>query len=155
MSRTVSVLFVCTGNICRSPTAEAVTRKMARDLGKSLMIESAGTGDWHVGERPDPRAIAAAQARGYDLSDITARAVTDEDFSQFDHLVALDTSHKRWLMEARASRCLPEVKISLLMDWSVGRAGESVPDPYYGDASDFEQMLDLIEKGCEGLVARV
>ena len=155
MPRTVSILFVCTGNICRSPCAEAVARMLADKAGKPLLIDSAGTGDWHVGERPDPRAIKAASARGYDLSGLTARAVEDEDYHRFDHLIAMDDSHKRWLLEARAGRQLPDTPVSLLMDWSVGLAGTSVPDPYYGDEADFERMLDLIEKGCQGLVARL
>ncbi len=155
MPRQTSILFVCTGNICRSPTAEAVAKAMAERTGKELVLDSAGTGDWHLGERPDPRAVKAAEARGYDLSGITARAVTDDDFIRFDHLIAMDEGHRRWLAEARSGRQLPETKISLLMDWSVGLARTSIPDPYYGEAADFERMLDLIEKGCQGLIARV
>lgn len=153
--RQVSILLVCTGNICRSPLAEAVARHKAEAVGKALFIESAGTGDWHEGERPDPRAIAAGKVRGYDLSDLTARAVQDDDFRRFDYLVALDSSHHRWLLNRRASLRAPERPISRLMDWSVGLAGKDVPDPYYGDESDFEAVLDLIEKGVSGLVARV
>lgn len=155
MPRETSILFVCTGNICRSPAAEAVAKAMALRADKALVLDSAGTGDWHVGERPDPRAIMAAEARGYDLSGITARAVTDDDFTRFDHLIAMDDSHRRWLLEARSGRQLPDTKISLLMDWSVGMARTSIPDPYYGEEADFERMLDLIEKGCQGLIARV
>jgi len=155
MPRETSILFVCTGNICRSPAAEAVAKAMAEKAGKLLVLDSAGTGDWHVGERPDPRAVKAAEARGYDLSGITARAITDDDFIRFDHLVAMDEGHMRWLLEARSGRQLPETKISLLMDWSVGMARTSIPDPYYGEESDFERMLDLIEKGCQGLISRV
>ncbi|EAP89661.1 protein tyrosine phosphatase [Oceanicaulis sp. HTCC2633] len=155
MPRQTSILFVCTGNICRSPTAEAVAKAMAERTGKELVLDSAGTGDWHVGERPDPRAVKVAEARGYDLSGITARAVTDDDFIRFDHLIAMDEGHRRWLAEARSGRQLPETKISLLMDWSVGLARTSIPDPYYGEAADFERMLDLIEKGCQGLISRV
>ena len=153
--RTLSILFVCTGNICRSPLAEAVARKMAGERRKALVFESAGTGDWHAGETPDPRAAAAGEARGYDLSGFVARTVEDEDFSRFNYLVALDQSHLKWLKARRASLRLPEKPMSRLMDWSVGLAGHDVPDPYYGDAADFEHTLDLIEKGCSGLVARL
>ncbi|MCC5994994.1 MAG: low molecular weight phosphotyrosine protein phosphatase [Oceanicaulis sp.] len=154
--RSISILFVCTGNICRSPMAEAAARALAERAGRDLVFESAGTGGWHEGERPDDRAISAACRRGYDLSDITARAVNDEDFVRFDHLIALDQSHKRWLATARDHRRLPErARISLLMDWSVGQAGKDVPDPYYGGPAEFERALDMIEKGCQGLIARL
>ncbi len=154
--RPISVLFVCTGNICRSPLAEAVAGAMADRAGKAMSFESAGTGDWHAGQRPDPRAASTGRKRGYDLSGITARAVSDDDFVRFDHLIALDKGHKRWLLSARDYRRLPEqAKISLLLDWSVGQAGKDVPDPYYGDEADFNRALDLIEKGCEGLISRV
>ncbi|MFP4519129.1 MAG: low molecular weight protein-tyrosine-phosphatase [Oceanicaulis sp.] len=153
--RTLSILFVCTGNICRSPLAEAVARTMADARGKALHFDSAGTGDWHAGQTPDTRAVKAGEARGYDLSGIVARAVEDEDFGRFNYIVALDQGHLKWLQARRAALRLPEKPMSRLMDWSVGLAGRDVPDPYYGEAEDFERVLDLIEKGCEGLVARV
>lgn len=153
--RTISILFVCTGNICRSPLAEAVARKMADERGKALAFDSAGTGDWHVGDTPDARALEAGDKRGYDLSGIVARAVEAEDFTRFQYIIALDATHLKWLQTRRAALRLPEKPMSRLMDWSVGLAGQDVPDPYYGDADDFERVLDLIEKGCEGLVARV
>ena len=153
--RTLSILFVCTGNICRSPLAEAVARTMAEARGKALHFDSAGTGDWHAGDTPDARAVAAGKARGYDLSGIVARAVEDEDFTRFNSIVALDSGHLKWLMARRSALRLPEKPMSRLMDWSIGLAGKDVPDPYYGEADAFEHALDLIEKGCEGLVARV
>lgn len=150
-----SILFVCTGNICRSPLAEAVARKLAADAGKELQFDSAGTGDWHAGETPDPRAVAAARARGYDLTGMVARPVADDDFTRFHYLVALDQSHLKWLKARRAASRLPEKPMSRLLDWSVGLAGKDVPDPYYGEAEAFEQALDMIEKGCAGLIARI
>jgi len=153
--RTIHILFVCTGNICRSPMAQGVGEVMAARYGKDLAFDCAGTGDWHVGEAPDPRAAAAAGLRGYEIGDQTARQVGDEDFSRFDHLIAMDASHYRWLVTARDARRLPERPISRLMDWSVGLAGQDVPDPYYGDAVAFDAALDLIEKGVDGLVRRI
>ncbi len=153
--RQVSVLFVCTGNICRSPLAEAVARTKADSVSKFIAVDSAGTGDWHVGERPDPRSIQVGARRGYDLSSQAARAVEDEDFHRFDYIVAMDSGHQRWLLNRRAALRAPERSITRLMDWSVGMAGRDVPDPYYGGESDFEAVLDLVERGVEGLVARV
>ena len=147
-------LFVCTGNICRSPLAEAVARTMAEKSGKALVFDSAGTGSWHEGETPDPRSIQAAERRGYDLTGQVARAVTAEDFDTFDYLIALDHSHERWLHSRRAALRKSEKPISRLLDWSVGRVGQDVPDPYYDDDQAFDHVLDLIEAGCQGLVTR-
>lgn len=153
--RTVSVLFVCTGNICRSPLAQGVAEAMAAKLNKAMVFDSAGTGDWHAGEAPDPRAVEAAARRGYHIADQRARALSDEDFARFDHIIGLDAGHKRWLQTARDVRRLEERPVSMLMDWSVGMAGKDVPDPYYGDDAAFEHALDLIEKGVDGLVRRM
>ena len=152
--RPKSYLFVCTGNICRSPLAEAVARKLAEDAGKALVFDSAGTGGWHEGEVPDHRSAKIGAARGYDLTGQVARAFEDEDFDRFDFLIGLDTSHERWLHLRRASLLKNEKPISKLLDWSVGRVGQDVPDPYYDDDAAFEAVLDLVEAGCKGLVAR-
>lgn len=150
------ILFVCTGNICRSPMAQGVAEFLASEMGKDRMsFDSAGTGDWHAGEKPDTRAVKSAKKRGYAIQDQRARVITDEDFSQFDHIVAMDKGHQRWLLNARGARHLPETPISLLMDWSIGQAKTDVPDPFYGKEADFEKALDLIEKGVEGLINRV
>ncbi|MFC4726056.1 low molecular weight protein-tyrosine-phosphatase [Glycocaulis abyssi] len=153
--RTVSVLFVCTGNICRSPLAQGVAEAMAAKLNKAMVFDSAGTGDWHAGEAPDPRAVEAAARRGYHIANQRARALSDEDFARFDHIIGMDSGHKRWLLTARDVRRLEERPVSMLMDWSVGLAGKDVPDPYYGDDAAFEHALDLIEKGVDGLVRRM
>ena len=139
-----AILFVCTGNICRSPTAEGVLRKLAREAGIELRIESAGTGDWHVGQPPDQRAQHHARGRGYDLSAQRARQVRAEDFETFDLILAMDRSH----LAALRRMCPPQhlAKVRLF------RANMDVPDPYYGGAEGFERVLDLVEEACRDLL---
>ena len=139
-----SVLFVCTGNICRSPTAEAVLRHLAAKEGIELHIASAGIGDWHVGAAPDDRAQHHARKRGYDLSALRARQVTPRDFDEFDLVLAMDRGHLRAL-ERMAPPALRH-KLRLFV------AGRDVPDPYYGGAEGFEQVLDLVEAACRDLL---
>ena len=138
------VLFVCTGNICRSPTAEGVLRHLASARGLALHVESAGTGDWHVGQPPDERALHHARRRGYDLSAQRARQVRAADFETFDLIVAMDRGHLRALLR----HCPPEhrAKVRLFLE------GEDVPDPYFGGAEGFEQVLDLVEAACRSLL---
>ena len=133
---TVKLLFVCLGNICRSPLAEAAFRAEAARIGLEAEADSAGTGGWHRGEPPDRRAIAAARRGGIDISDLRARQVRPEDFERFDHVVALDDEN---LADLRAIR--PEgsrASLSLLLDHVPGREGEAVADPYYGGDSHFD-----------------
>jgi protein-tyrosine phosphatase len=134
------VLFVCTGNICRSPTAEGVLRHLSRELGVEVHVESAGTHDYHVGKPPDERALHHARERGYDLSAQRARQVRRRDFEEFDLIVAMDRGHLRILEQ----HCPPEQrpKLRLLVD------GHDVPDPYYGGAEGFERVLDMVEGAC-------
>jgi protein-tyrosine phosphatase len=142
---TIRILFVCTGNICRSPTAEAVLRIMAEreGLDAAIEVESAGTGDWHVGEAPDVRARTAAAARGYDLEPLRASQVSAADFERFDLIIAMDRSHLRALERLRPEDARGRVRLFLDRD---------VPDPYYGEAADFERALDLIEDGARRLL---
>ena len=148
----MKVLFVCMGNICRSPTAEAVFRQMAeqRGLSEPLEIDSAGTHGYHVGRAPDSRAIAHAARRGYDLTGLRARAVAATDFEQFDCVIAMDDNNVAHLTAICPSHHAK--KIQLLLDYARDGSPREVPDPYEGKAKDFELVLDLIEAGCHGLV---
>jgi protein-tyrosine phosphatase len=146
-----SVLFVCMGNICRSPTAEGVFRHLVDELGLSeqIFIDSAGTHAYHTGEPPDRRALAAAKRRGFSLDGIQARRVTDEDFERFDLVLAMDKLNHVTLME-RADESHHE-KIRLFLEYSRGPESD-VPDPYYGGATGFERVLDLVEDASRGLL---
>lgn len=145
------VLFVCLGNICRSPTAEAVLRKRAEEKGVPLTTESAGTYGFNVGRPPDARARQVAESRGYDLTGKRARAVKRSDFDRFDLLLAMDRENLADLR--RMNPALAEGRARLLMDFAAGAAeGAEVPDPYNGDRGDFEHMLDLIERAVDGLI---
>jgi len=141
------VLFVCTGNICRSPTAEGVLRHLAKEAGIEVQVESAGTGDWHVGHPPDERAQHHARSRGYDLSAQRARQVSTADFERFDLIVAMDRGHLRVLQQ----QCPREhrAKLRLLV------AGGDVPDPYYGGPDGFERVLDMVEGACRELLQEI
>ncbi|WP_063550000.1 low molecular weight protein-tyrosine-phosphatase [Burkholderia territorii] len=148
----VAICFVCLGNICRSPTAEGVMRHQvdAAGLADRITIDSAGTGDWHVGEPPDTRAQAAARTRGYDLSALRARQVSAADFERFDLLLAMDEAN---FAELRR-RCPPEHrdKVRLLMEFAPGATETEVADPYFGGAQGFEAVLDQVERACAGLL---
>jgi len=149
------VLFVCTGNICRSPTAEAVFRHLlTRDgLGDRVFVDSAGTHGYHVGNKPDRRSMLAAARRGYDLSGLRAREIAGTDFIEFDYLLAMDRDHLRILQ--RTAPIEHRDKIGMLLDYGRRYGGNEVPDPYYGGPQGFEHVLDLIEDGTEGLLEDV
>ncbi len=149
--KTVSVLFVCMGNICRSPTAEGVFRHFVNEAGLSEQfdIDSAGTHAYHVGEAPDRRAIAAAERRGISLANIAARRVSDEDFERFDFIIAMDEDNQQRLLDQAPAG--HRSKISLFLSFSEDEERE-VPDPYYGGTAGFERVLDLIESASRGLL---
>lgn len=152
------VLFVCLGNICRSPTAEAVMRGMVRDAGLEdrIVIDSAGTGSWHVGNPPDARSTAAAQRRGI-VMEGAARTVAPADFDDWDLLVAMDRENQRELLR-RAPDDAARAKVKLLREYdpaSVERGELEVPDPYYGGENGFDEVLDIVEAGCRGLLAEL
>jgi protein-tyrosine phosphatase len=152
------LLFVCLGNICRSPTAEGVMRELVEreGLAESIEVDSAGTGDWHVGSPPDARAAAAASARGIELRGI-ARQARSADFAEFDLLLAMDEDNVRDLL-AIAPDAGARSKVRLLREFdpvAVQAASLSVPDPYYGGERGFEDVLDLVQVACEGLLADI
>ncbi|MBL0921825.1 MAG: low molecular weight phosphotyrosine protein phosphatase [Phycisphaerales bacterium] len=151
------VLFVCMGNICRSPTAEGVFRKLVRDAGLDAVVEidSAGTGSWHVGSAPDRRTQSAALKRGLDLSDQRARRVSARDFELFDLIVAMDRDNLSYLEAIRPGEA-PRARLMLeFSEAAVERGLRDVPDPYSGGEDGFEVVLDLIEGACEGLLEHV
>ena len=145
-----SILFVCTGNICRSPTAEAVFLHRARQHGIDVVADSAGTSAEEAGNPPDARAIRAAAARGYRLPERRARQVRHADFSQFDRMLAMTTAHLQTL-RVRAP-IGTTARLQLFLDYAPTSGLTDVPDPWYGSAADYEAALDLIEAGIEGLL---
>ncbi|MCI1193772.1 low molecular weight phosphotyrosine protein phosphatase [Calidifontimicrobium sp. SYSU G02091] len=149
---TTRVLMVCMGNICRSPTAEAVLRTQAalRGLARRVEVDSAGTHGWHAGEPPDPRAQAHGARRGYDLAPLRARRVQATDFGRFDLILAMDRDNLAHLLELRPPGA--GARVELLMRFARRHAVDEVPDPYYGAADGFERVLDLVEDACEGLL---
>ncbi|WP_448197250.1 low molecular weight protein-tyrosine-phosphatase [Pseudomonas putida] len=148
------VLFVCLGNICRSPTAEGVLRHQlqAAGLAGQVHVASAGTGDWHVGKGPDSRTCKAALARGYDLSRQRAQQFKAEHFAEYDLILAMDESNLGHLRAMRPYNATGELDLFLRR---YEAAVDEVPDPYYGGAEGFEQVLDLIEAACRELVVEI
>jgi protein-tyrosine phosphatase len=148
-----SVLFVCLGNICRSPLAEAALRAEADRLGLEVEIDSAGTGDWHIGHPPDRRAAAVAARNGVDISDLRARQVSEEDFRRFDHIVALDAQNLRDLRRIQPTD--GKARLSLLLDHVDGRQGEAVADPYYGDSDHFDVTWSDVTEAAKALARKL
>ncbi|MBV1932105.1 MAG: low molecular weight phosphotyrosine protein phosphatase [Porticoccaceae bacterium] len=161
----VSILFVCLGNICRSPTAHGVFEAMVKAEGLSdlISVDSAGTGDWHLGCGPDERAIRAAQSRGYGLQHLRARQVCAEDFAQFDYILAMDLANLSSLQGMVPAHFAGQ--LSLFLDYSdLSRSSEAnptearpteVPDPYSGGMDGFEQVLEMIEAASQGLICAI
>jgi len=148
-----AILFVCLGNICRSPLAEGAMRVAAQDAGLEMQIDSAGTGAWHVGNPPDSRAIAIARSMGVDISGLQARQVEIADFTRFTHIFALDAQNLADLRRLAPSDATAEV--TLLLDMVPGRRGQAVADPYYGDDSGFAVTWGDVSAAAEALIARL
>jgi len=151
----IRVLFVCLGNICRSPTAEGVFAKLVADEGLADRIEtdSAGTGDWHVGDPPDPRAIAEAARRGIDIGGLRGRQVARKDFEEFHYVLAMDSSNHRDLRALSPKE--HHEKICLFLEFAPGAGETEVPDPYYGGHEGFARVYDLVLDASRGLLDRI
>lgn len=151
----MKILFVCAGNICRSPLAEGLLRAQLaqHDDTRDVLVDSAGIGDWHAGQRPDPRAIHAARRRGVDLSTQRARQVTVADFRAFELILCADRSNLLALQERAPADAGAE--IALLLDWCGLGAEAELPDPYLGDAADFEHVCALLEAAAAPMIARL
>lgn len=155
MTQKISVLFVCLGNICRSPTAHGIFEKLVadHDLTEKIFIDSAGTGDWHLGKSPDSRAQDFAQKRGYDISHLRARQFDVSDFESFDYILAMDQQN---LMDIRAMQPVDYPgHLSLFLDFLEEGAGLEVPDPYYGGEQGFERVVDMVERTSENLLKSI
>lgn len=151
----ISVLFVCLGNICRSPTAHGIFEGIVQREGLQarIRVDSAGTGDWHLGEQPDRRAMQHASKRGYDISSLRARKVIAEDFRNFHYLLAMDNDNFRQLKLLKPPEF--EGHLGLFLDFSSQQEYREVPDPYYGGSGGFELVLDLVEDASQGLLNHI
>lgn len=151
----IRVLFICMGNICRSPTAEAVFRARVEEAGlaQRILIDSAGTHDYHIGVPPDPRTQLAARQRGYDMSALRGRQVEAEDFHRFDYVLAMDENNLAILQRLRP--CEARSHLGLFLEFAEQHDEREVPDPYYGGADGFERVLDMVEDASGGLLAHL
>ncbi len=151
----VKVLFVCMGNICRSPTAEAVFRRQVEQAGleKEIYIDSAGTHDYHIGEPPDPRTQQAARLRGYDMTGLRGRQVSRTDFASFDYVLAMDGANLSMLERLQPADARGH--LGLFLEFASRHEAREVPDPYYGGDAGFERVLDMVEDASAGLLEHI
>jgi protein-tyrosine phosphatase len=150
-----SILFVCLGNICRSPIAEGIFRHVSQKTGilDSMTIDSAGLGSWHVGQPPDQRAQDALSGRGIDISNLRARQVTDEDFERFDLILAMDKANRKGLLKLAPKAA--QDKIRLFMDYAPNITVQEIPDPFFGGKEGFDYVVQLVESASRGLLRRI
>ena len=148
-----SILFVCMGNICRSPLAEGATRAALVEAGVKLRLDSAGTHGYHIGNPPDARARAVAHEFGFSIDHLQARQVATEDYARFDLILAADRANLEWLHQHRPGNASAE--LSLLLPWCGALSDDEVPDPYYGDIADFRATVRLLQDAMPGLLRRV
>ena len=151
----VRILFVCMGNICRSPTAEAVFRHLVEKAGlvEHIHIDSAGTHDYHIGDPPDARTLHAAKRRGYDMSNLRGRQVEASDFGRFDYVLAMDEANLEILKRLRPREA--QSHLGLFLEFAEHHKEREVPDPYYGGAGGFERVLDMVEDAANGLLQHI
>lgn len=151
--RNVKILFVCLGNICRSPTAEGVFQKKLEEtkLDNIVQIDSAGTAGWHIGKSPDPRSTQAAAERGYSMSHLKSRQVSSNDFHHFDYILAMDEDNLADLLEVKPTGA--KARVELFLDYAQDTSYTEVPDPYYGNEDGFSTVLDLVENASGGLLS--
>ncbi|MES1982580.1 MAG: low molecular weight protein-tyrosine-phosphatase [Pseudomonadota bacterium] len=151
----IAVLFICMGNICRSPTAEAVFRARVEEAGLAqlILIDSAGTHDYHIGEPPDTRTQRTAKSRGYDLGMLRGRQVNTRDFDEFDYILAMDNANLAILRRLCPAELHP--RLGLFLQYAHKHQENEVPDPYYGNADGFEHVLDLVEDAADGLLVHI
>jgi protein-tyrosine phosphatase len=150
----MKILLVCLGNICRSPLAEGIMRKIAAERNLDVEIDSAGTSHWHVGEHPDARAIHAAANHGIDISKLTARQFTQEDYKNFDRIYVMDETNLEDVISLASSRADNE-KVKLFLEEAGGYFFTSVPDPYYGSAGGFEKVFTLLEEAAKKIFDKI
>lgn len=145
------ILFVCLGNICRSPMAEGIMKEKVRQRGLRVEVDSCGTGDYHEGENPDPRAREEMEKRGFDISELIARGFRDEDFEHFDRILTMDEDNQQRIKE-RARNAEEERKVDMLLNLLPDTQGSSVPDPYFGAKDGFKTVYELLDRATDALI---
>lgn len=150
----IKVLMVCLGNICRSPMAEGILREKVKDLSLEFEIDSAGTGNYHVGEAPDPRSIAASASFGIDISDLRARQFKVSDFDNFDHILVMDNSNKENVLKLARNKA-DHTKVKLMLDYSSNKNLIEVPDPWFGGEDGFYDVYHMLDDACENFITTI